>query len=264
MSGGRIRKSLVGISSSFPATRLSAPTWLESQRQSGLTNTGGVTAASASRATAFSSNAGPGSPRSETYGGASGRDVSGNTRERQPSDYSLGTRERLRPFCSFCGILRSDGWLLWHLGGDDEEWEGLRRSSYGLRKTIARGFVAARAGKGRPRLYFSFCVFSYISVFFGLFSLAAFGWKETRTPHWDGVVACGLLQVRPVGDGKVGRGSVYNHRRLLLGSGGTAAMALRVACCGLQITDFFLKKNIEKLSRHPAKITAINIPSPTK
>ena len=59
----KIRGSPAAFSNSSLATRLSAPTYLKSRRQSGRTNAGGLVAASASRATTSLSNTGPGRPR---------------------------------------------------------------------------------------------------------------------------------------------------------------------------------------------------------
>ena len=112
------KESLVGISSPSRVTQQPVPTWPTQRRRYSPTSAGGATAASDRRAiAACSSNAGTGSPRSKSCGRASGRPASGNTRERQPSSCSFRMRERLRLFCSSCGIQWSEEWSLWRLGG---------------------------------------------------------------------------------------------------------------------------------------------------
>ena len=97
--------------------------------------------------------------------------------------------------------------------GGDEEWEGLEEIGLCRPEGKGRGeSVATRVGRGHPRLYFSFVFLSSVLLFLCLLLSAAFGGKEIGTPHWDGMVACGLLQVTPVGEKWA---KMYlNHRQL--------------------------------------------------
>ena len=100
--------------------------------------------------------------------------------------------------------------------GGDEEWEGLEEIGYAGLRGRAGESVATRVGRGHPRLYFSFVFLSSVLLFLCLLLSAAFGGKEIGTPHWGGMVACGLLQVTPVGDGKVGE-NVFKSPPVALG-----------------------------------------------
>ena len=69
--------------------------------------------------------------------------------------------------------------------------------------------MVMRAGQGRPRLYLFLCLFPLFFPFVFLFPFVNLLWrkwgKETTMPYQDGMVACGLLQVTPVGDREVGK-----------------------------------------------------------
>ena len=124
---------------------------------------------------------------------------------------ALLRRQRLRLFCNSCGTPRSEGWSPYPPRRKKASGRVWMRLSYDPRKTGARGFVARRAGQGRPRVYFYFA-----SFLCSLFPLPAFfggTWGEG-----DRDVPLGRYGSLWVDTGRGWESGekkrVYNHRKL--------------------------------------------------